>query len=59
MSDALREVFVLIEVEQLRAKEVAELLQIPVNTVYSRLNLAREHLARSIAEADAAGSVQP
>jgi RNA polymerase sigma-70 factor (ECF subfamily) len=51
MSDPLREVFVLMEVEQLRAKEVADLLQIPMNTVYSRLRLAREHLASSIESA--------
>ena len=44
VSDTLREVFVLMEVEQLRAKEVAELLEIPLNTVYSRQRRAREEL---------------
>jgi RNA polymerase sigma-70 factor (ECF subfamily) len=44
MSEALRESFVLVEVEQLRAPEVAELLQVPLNTVYSRVRLARAAL---------------
>ncbi|MBL8953099.1 MAG: sigma-70 family RNA polymerase sigma factor [Myxococcaceae bacterium] len=37
-----REVFVLAELEQLSAPEIAELMGTPVNTVYSRLRLARE-----------------
>jgi RNA polymerase sigma-70 factor (ECF subfamily) len=37
-----REVFVLIEVEQLSAPDVAAMIGIPVNTVYSRLRLARQ-----------------
>jgi len=41
MSEPLRECFVLVEVEQLQAPEVAELLCVPVNTVYSRVRLAR------------------
>lgn len=36
-----REVFVLLEVERMSAPEVAEVLSLPVNTVYSRLRLAR------------------
>jgi RNA polymerase sigma-70 factor (ECF subfamily) len=36
-----REVFVLLEIEQMSAPEVAEVLSLPVNTVYSRLRLAR------------------
>jgi RNA polymerase sigma-70 factor (ECF subfamily) len=42
MSDVLREVFVLVELEELSAPEIAEILGIPVNTVYSRTRLARE-----------------
>ncbi len=41
LSEVLRECFVLVEVEQLTAPEVAELLQVPLNTVYSRVRLAR------------------
>lgn len=37
-----REVFVLAELEQLSAPEIASLTSTPVNTVYSRLRLARE-----------------
>jgi len=43
-----REVFVLIEVEQMSAPEAAEILGIPVNTVYSRLRLARLSFERAL-----------
>jgi RNA polymerase sigma-70 factor (ECF subfamily) len=43
MSEELRAVFVLFEIEELTAAEVAELLAIPVGTVSSRLRRAREH----------------
>jgi RNA polymerase sigma-70 factor (ECF subfamily) len=39
---AKREVFVLAELEELTAPEIAELLSIPLNTVYSRLRAARQ-----------------
>lgn len=42
MDERKREVFVLAELEQLSAPEIAEALEINVNTVYSRLRLARE-----------------
>ncbi|MDQ3036613.1 MAG: sigma-70 family RNA polymerase sigma factor [Myxococcota bacterium] len=45
-----REVLALIELEELSAPEVAELLAIPLNTVYSRLRLARAELERLIEE---------
>jgi len=41
LSDELREVFVLSELEQLSAPEVATALSLNVNTVYSRLRSAR------------------
>ena len=41
-----RDVFVLHDVEGMEAKEIGALLGIPVNTVYSRLRLAREELER-------------
>ena len=37
-----REVFVLYELEEIDGKEVAEVLEIPINTVWSRLRLARK-----------------
>jgi len=44
LDDEKREVFLLADLEQLPAAEVAEALGINVNTVYSRLRLAREAL---------------
>jgi RNA polymerase sigma-70 factor, ECF subfamily len=44
-----REVFVLVEVEQMSAPEVAELLGINLNTVYSRLRAARLAFERELA----------
>jgi len=40
-SDEQREVFVLARVEQMSAPEIAEVIGIPLNTVYSRLRAAR------------------
>jgi RNA polymerase sigma-70 factor (ECF subfamily) len=44
-----REVFVLMELEQLAAPVVAELVGVPVNTVYSRLRLARQRFEAALA----------
>ncbi|MFZ5439177.1 MAG: RNA polymerase sigma factor [Myxococcota bacterium] len=41
LSDELREVFVLVELDELSGPEVAEALGLNLNTVYSRLRLAR------------------
>src|SRR5262249_49177614 len=41
LDDAKREVFVLAELEQLTAPEIAEALGVNVNTVYSRIRAAR------------------
>jgi RNA polymerase sigma-70 factor, ECF subfamily len=41
LSEAQREVFVLFELEELDGVEIAEILEIPINTVWSRLRLAR------------------
>lgn len=41
LSDKQREVFVLYELEELEGHEISEILDIPVNTVWSRLRLAR------------------
>lgn len=50
MSSKLREVFVLMEFEALSAPEVATLLEISVNTVYSRLRLARDRFDAAVAK---------
>lgn len=43
-----RQVFTLVAVEGLRYAEVATILEIPVGTVMSRLNRARQHLQKSL-----------
>lgn len=48
LPDGEREVLVLREFQDLRYKEIAELLDIPVGTVMSRLYSARKALARSL-----------
>lgn len=46
MDEEKRIVFVLMDLEEMNAPEVAELLAVNVNTVYSRLRLAREQFRR-------------
>lgn len=46
LSAEKREVFVLYEIEELDMKEVANLLSCPLQTAYSRLHAAREHVRR-------------
>jgi RNA polymerase sigma-70 factor (ECF subfamily) len=43
-----RAVFILSEIEERPMPEIAEALQIPVNTAYSRLRLAREDFAAAV-----------
>lgn len=50
LSDEQREVFVLSEIAELTAPEIAALLRIKLNTVYSRLRLARRHLERRVGQ---------
>lgn len=49
LSPELREVFVAYELEEIAMKEIASSLEIPVNTAYSRLRLAREGFATACA----------
>ncbi len=51
LDDDKRAVFVLAELEQLTAPEIAEALQLNLNTVYSRLRAARQVFDRSFARA--------
>ena len=60
MAPEKRIVFLLMDIEEMKATEVAELLELNVNTVYSRLRLAREQfrdlLARHAANAGQRGA---
>jgi RNA polymerase sigma-70 factor (ECF subfamily) len=48
LSDEQREVFVLVELEEMSGPEISDALSISVNTVYSRLRAAREHFQRGV-----------
>ena len=48
LPDGMREAFVLFEIEELAASEVAELLEIPIGTVASRVRRAREQVRQSL-----------
>ncbi len=50
LSAKLREVFVLTEFEGLTAPEAAIVLDLPVNTVYSRMRLGRERFDAALAK---------
>lgn len=50
LSDELREAFVLIELEEMSGPEVASALGVNLNTVYSRLRLARVAFNALVAE---------
>jgi RNA polymerase sigma-70 factor, ECF subfamily len=47
--EGVREAFVLFELEELSAPEVAELLEIPVGSVASRVRRARDHIRQRLA----------
>jgi len=51
LPDGMREAFVLFELEQLSANEVAELLAIPIGTVASRVRRARELVRENLLRA--------
>jgi RNA polymerase sigma-70 factor (ECF subfamily) len=49
LDDDKREVFVLAELEEMSAPDIACAVEIPLNTVYSRLRLARQEFAAAAA----------
>lgn len=49
LDDDRREIFVLVELEQMSAPAIAALLGVPLNTVYSRLRLARLEFSKAVA----------
>jgi RNA polymerase sigma-70 factor, ECF subfamily len=48
MSIEQRAVFALFELEQMTCQQIAEILQIPLGTVYSRLRLGRESFQKTV-----------
>lgn len=52
LDEPKRDVFILIELEQLSAPEVAQALGVKLNTVYSRLRAAREAFTRMVQQHD-------
>lgn len=53
LDEPKREVFALVELEELSVPEVADALEIPVNTAYSRLRAARQAFEAALARHEA------
>jgi len=53
LDDPKREIFELIEIDELTVPEAAEVLEIPLNTAYSRLRAARLAFESALARRDA------
>lgn len=53
LDEPKREVFALVELEELSVPEVAEMLEIPLNTAYSRLRAARQAFEAALARYEA------
>ena len=49
LDEAKREIFVMVEVLEMTVPEVAQALEIPLNTAYSRLRLARKSFEEALA----------
>jgi RNA polymerase sigma-70 factor (ECF subfamily) len=54
LGDAQRSVFILAELEQMSAPEIADALDVKLNTVYSRLRLARAAFRDAVARRERA-----
>jgi RNA polymerase sigma-70 factor (ECF subfamily) len=55
LDDDKREIFVLAQVEQMSAPEIAEVTGLPVNTVYSRVRAARLAFSAQVARLELSG----
>lgn len=55
LEEPKREVFALVELEEMTVPEAAEALEIPINTAYSRLRAARLAFEAAVARHDARG----
>jgi len=58
LDDDKRAVFVLYEVEQLPMSEVASVIDVPLQTAYSRLYAARREIQRTLKRLEARGEVE-
>jgi RNA polymerase sigma-70 factor (ECF subfamily) len=59
LDDEKREVFVMADVHQLPAQDIAAITGVPLNTVYSRLRVARELFARAARRLTVTGRRSP
>jgi RNA polymerase sigma-70 factor, ECF subfamily len=55
LSPERRATFVMFEIEGMSCEQIAELTAVPVGTVYSRLHLARKHVAEAVARSKRSG----
>jgi RNA polymerase sigma-70 factor (ECF subfamily) len=53
LDEAKREIFVMVEVLEMTVPEVVQVLEIPLNTAYSRLRLARQDFEETLAQHEA------
>jgi RNA polymerase sigma-70 factor (ECF subfamily) len=53
LDEPKRDMFTLVELEELSVPEAAEILEIPLNTAYSRLRLARQAFEAALARHEA------
>jgi RNA polymerase sigma-70 factor (ECF subfamily) len=53
LDEAKREVFVMVEVLEMSVPEVVQALEIPLNTAYSRLRLARQSFEEMLVKHEA------
>ncbi len=58
LDDDQRAVFVLTELEEMSAPEISEALEVPLNTVYSRLRLARLKFSKAVSHHQASRNQQ-
>jgi RNA polymerase sigma-70 factor, ECF subfamily len=59
LDEAKREIFVMVEVLEMTVPEVAQALEIPLNTAYSRLRLARKSFEEALAGQQAPDGEKP
>ena len=53
LDEAKREVFAMAELDELTVPEIAEILEIPLNTAYSRLRAARQAFEAALSRRNA------